>query len=127
MRRLKLTGTILTASFLLIGTIAAAEPATKQTTTKKHRECEGSKMKSACNQHLDVKEFVTGLQAPPSAPGPTASADQTANLRSGVQPATDGSAQPEQPKSGLRCSILASASGPISEGTGRGKEMAPRA
>ena len=97
MQRLKLLGTILTACCLVIGTIASAEPATKPA-PKKHPQCEGSKVKTACNQQLDVKEFVTGLQAPPPTPQPTVGADQTANSRKDVQPANEDGAQTQSPQ-----------------------------
>lgn len=86
------------ASCFVVATPASAEPANKTTTAKKHKECEGSKVKTACNNQLDVKEFVQGLQAPPPTTGPTAGADQTANTRKAVQPAKDDSAQTQTPQ-----------------------------
>ena len=89
---------LLIASCLVVATTASAEPATGTTTGKKHKQCEGSKVKTSCNQQLDVKEFVQGLQAPPPTPGPTVGADQTANARKDVQPAKEDSAQPQSPQ-----------------------------
>ena len=86
------------ASCLVTATVASAEPATQTTTPKKHKECEGSKVKTSCNQQLDVKEFVQGLQAPPPSTGPTAGADQTVNGRKAVRPAKDDSAQTQSPQ-----------------------------
>ena len=89
---------LMIVSCLMVAATASAEPATGTTTGKKHKECEGSKVKTACNNQLDVKEFVQGLQAPPPTTGPTAGADQTANTRKPVQPAKDDSAQTQTPR-----------------------------
>ena len=89
--------TLMIASCLLVGATASAEPTTT-TTPKKHKQCEGSKVKTACNNQLDVKEFVQGLQAPPPTTDPTVGADQTANTQKAVQPAKDDSAQPQTPQ-----------------------------
>jgi hypothetical protein len=89
---------LVVASCLMVATTASAEPATGTTTGKKHKQCEGSKVKTSCNQQLDVKEFVQGLQAQPPTPGPAAGADQTANVRKQVQPAKDDSDQPQSPQ-----------------------------
>jgi hypothetical protein len=98
MQRLKLLGTFLmTGSCLAIATIAAAEPVSPQPPAKKHAECEGSKMKTACNRQADVKDFVKGIQVPPA---PTPPADgQTAvpNSRQELQPAKEDSAGAKPP------------------------------
>ena len=97
MQRVKYAILVIASSFM-VATTASAEPANKTTTPKKHKECEGSKVKTACNNQLDVKEFVQGLQAPPPATGPAAGGDQTANARKAVQPAKDDDAQAQTPQ-----------------------------
>ncbi len=90
--------TFMIASCLMVGATASAEPVSNTTTPKKHKACEGSKVKTSCNQQMDVKEFVQGLQAPPPTTDPTVGADQTANARKNVQPAKDDSAQTQTPQ-----------------------------
>ena len=100
MQRLKPLGTILmTASCLVIATIASAEPVSSNTTAKKHAECEGSKVKTSCNHHTDVKDFVKGRQAP-STSGPTVAGHQTpaAKAQQDLPSAKDDGAQPQEPK-----------------------------
>ena len=96
MQRLKLSTTWLMGSCLLIGTIAAAEPVTKPA-PKKHPECEGSKVKTSCNQQADVKELLMSRQS--STSQPTAGGQQAAVAASkqDVQSAKD-SADPQQPR-----------------------------
>ena len=96
MQRPRLSGTFLTASCLVIATIASAEPVSTTTTAKKHAECQGTKVKTACNQSADVKDFVTSRQAP-STSGPTAGDQQTpaSKARQDLQSAKDDSAQPQ--------------------------------
>ena len=97
MQRLKLLGMFLAGSSFVMGSIGLAEPVSKPA-PKKHAECEGSKVKTACNQQLDVKEFVTGLQPPPPTSDPTAGANPDASSRKDVQPAKDDSAQTQSPQ-----------------------------
>ena len=97
MQRLKLLGTFLmTGSCLVIATTAAAEPVSPTPPAKKHAECEGSKVKTACNQQADVKEFVKGRLAP-STSAPTSGGQQTAaKFQQDLQPAKeDGAGQPQ--------------------------------
>lgn len=97
MQRLKLLGTFLTASCLVIATIASAEPVSTKPTAKKHAECQGTKVKTACNQAADVKDFVTSRQVP-STSGPTDGGQQTSasKTQQDLQSAKDDSAQPQQ-------------------------------
>ena len=83
MQRLKLLAMLATGSCLVIGTIASAEPVSPQP-TKKHAECAGSKVKTACNQQVEVTDFVKGRQAT-STSVPTASGTQTAAAKSSQQ------------------------------------------
>ena len=69
MQRLKLLGTSLTASWLVLATIASAEPVATTTTPKKHAECQGTKVKTACNQAADVKDLVKSRQVPSTGSG----------------------------------------------------------
>lgn len=98
MQRPNLLGMVLmTGSCLVIATVASAEPVS-QPPAKKHAECEGSKVKTACNKQADIKDFVTSRQAPSTSAPATAEAPQTAASKSqqDVQ-SVDESAGP-QPK-----------------------------
>ena len=98
MQRIKQFGTLIAGLAFVAGTIASAEPVT-QPAPKKHPECEGSKVKTACNQGEDVKDFVKGRQAlTPSTPAPTAPQTSAAIARQGLQPVKDDGAAAEQPK-----------------------------
>ncbi len=98
MQHFKLLATSLTASCLVIATIASAEPVSNTTTGKKHPECEGTKIKTACNHQADVRDFVKGRQVtPPSAPtaGQQTSAATALQV---LQSDKDVGAQAEVPK-----------------------------
>ncbi len=85
MQRLKLLATTLTATCLVVATIASAEPVSTPPTPKKHAECEGTKIKTACNNAADVKDLVAGRQVP-ATPTPSAGGlqDAKANASAGL-------------------------------------------
>jgi hypothetical protein len=99
MHRLKLLGTLLTGSWLVIGTIATAEPVKDKPAVKEHPECKETKMKTACKHAEEVKDYLMSIQAPPTS-GPTTGLDQTAvsNSRQVAQPAKDDSAGTQAPR-----------------------------
>ena len=72
---------LMTGSCLVIATVASAEPVSKPP-AKKHAQCEGTKVKTACNQAADVREFVASRQAPSTSGPATAEAPQTAASKS---------------------------------------------
>jgi hypothetical protein len=89
---------LMTASCLVIATIAAAEPVSDKPVVKKHPECQQTKVKTSCNHQADVKDFVTSRQAP-STSGPTAGrqAASASNPQQDLQSAEDGAGS-QQPK-----------------------------
>jgi len=82
MQHPKLLGMFLmTGSCLVIATVASAEPVSKPP-AKKHAACEGSKVKTACNQAADVRDFLASRQAPTTSGPATADGSQTAASKS---------------------------------------------
>jgi hypothetical protein len=100
MQHLKLLATSLTASCLVMATIASAEPAKTPPTPKKHPECEGSKIKSACKNEAPIRDLVMGRLVVPPAPEPTAAGQQTSagTALQVLQSDKDVGAQAEEPK-----------------------------
>ena len=99
MQHLKLLASSLIASCLVMPTIASAEPVKTTTTPKKHPECEGTKVKTACNNAADVRDLLAGRLVP-TTPESTAAGQQTsaAKAQQAVQPAVDATPRAQEPK-----------------------------
>jgi hypothetical protein len=104
MQRLKGWGTaLMTVSCLVtIAGSAAAEPVSTQPAAKKHAECEGSKVKTACNQAADVRDLVKGRQAPATS-APTADGNQATvpNSRQELEPVSEDGAGAKPPPASI--------------------------
>ena len=98
MRPLTLLGSVLAGSCLVIAAMASAEPVTSNSTTTKHPECQGTKVKTSCEQQAVVTDFVKGRQAQ-SEPAPKGAHHANASKSGNASHAAkEKSADEQQPK-----------------------------